>query len=192
MSVTVHEALSALAAAAIPFDGFGNMMLNDDEVFRLQRAGKTRNIHEQLDAALPSATAEARRKIAHWRTSTLLYEKRYSEALDHLQQNSCDYNCKTLVHHERASILDLLGRGEDALRELRSAPIAAETERYRALVLDAKFFLLYLMAKNNIAIEQSSLDAIPDDHISILPSETSLYGAHVSKDDLKAMIETGW
>ena len=72
---------------------------------------------------------------------------------------------------------------------MRSAPIAAETEKYRALVLEAKFYLLYLMAKNNLKIEQSSLDEIPDGHISVLPSETHLYGAHISKDNLETMIE---
>ena len=165
------------------------MLLNDDEVFRLQRAGDMREIHARLDAALSGATAEDRRKIAHWRTSTLLHERRYQDALDHLQRSKDDYGCKTLVHHKRASILDLLGRDKEALNELRSAPIAAETEKYRALVLEAKFYLLYLMAKNNLEIEQSSLDEIPNGHISVLPSETHLYGAHISKDDLKRMIE---
>lgn len=164
-------------------------MLNDDEIFRLQRAGKSHQIHERLDAALPGGTAEDRHNIAHWRTSTLLHERRYQDALDHLQRSKNDYGCKTLVHHKKAGILDLLGRDNEAISELRSAPIAAEREKYGALVLEAKFYLIYLMAKNNLEIEQSSLDEIPDGHISVLPSETSLHGAQISKEDLKEMIQ---
>lgn len=166
-------------------------MLTDDEVHGLLRANKFDEVHDRLDAALPGNTPDDRHSIACWRTSALLKERRYAAALDHLQQSKADFGSKTLVHHYRASIFDILGRDSEALHELRTAPLAAEMEKYWPLVLDAKFYLLHFMAKRNMPVEAAALDEIPEGYISVLPSETNLYGAHVSKEDLKALIGAG-
>ena len=160
-------------------------MLNADEVFRLLRAGNPGAVHDLIDAAFPTATVEERHSMAHWRTAALLKEKRYQEALDHLEHSKIDYFCKTLAHHQKAEIYDRLGRGREALMELSQAPFEAEFDWHIALVTDARFFLLYLLAKENLPIKPDDLDLIPDDFASVFRGV-----GYFTKDDLKALIGT--
>ena len=166
-------------------------MLNHDEVARLLRAGQASEVHQRLDALQPDATGAVRRSIAHWRTYALLHEKRYSEAMSHLEASENDYGCRSLVHHEKASILDVLGRQREAIAELRAAPLSSELESFPELVTDASFYLAYLMAKNGEVLPDFELSKIPDDYISVLPARGQLYGAKVSKADIAALLSTG-
>ena len=163
-------------------------MLNDDVILHKLGSGDVQGVHALLDAAMPGETAEEKHSIAYWRTATLIREKRFEEALIHLQQNKLDFGCKTFVHHEAARILDHLGRDHEAIAALATAPFADETEKYRLLVKEAKFHLMHLRARNGINVDASDMAEIPDDYIAVLPSRQHPFGQHVSKADLKAMV----
>lgn len=85
-------------------------------------------------------------------------------------------------------MLDVLGRDAEALREFQTAPFEAEMEAYGPLVIDAKFCLLCFMAKRQMPIDLAVLDDIPNGYKSVLPGNGHTHGHHVSKEDLKAMI----
>ncbi len=159
-------------------------MLARDEIHRLFRQGDIAEVHRQLDAAMPGETPNDQHSIASWRAWALMREERYDEALDHLSKNREDFGSKTDVHHTRASIFDVLGRDDEALHELRTAPFETEKEKYGPLVTDAKFYLLHFMAKRKMPIDPAALDEIPDGYRSILPQGQRIYGVHVSKQDL--------
>ncbi len=59
-----------------------------------------------------------------------------------------------------------------------------EMERYRALVVDAKYLLAHLLATTNeLGVEASLLDKIPDNYVHITSR-----GKRITKVDLLAMI----
>jgi len=73
-------------------------------------------------------------------------------------------------------------RDNEALLEIEKAPIDAEMGKHWALVLDAKFFRLYLLAKNNHPIGADQLNELPGDYVYIMPK-----GELFSKDDLNRL-----
>lgn len=163
-------------------------MLNRDEIIRLYRADEFEVLHEHLDAALAGASPDDRHSIAHWRSAALEKEKRYEEALEHLALSKSDFGSKTLVHHMRASILEVLGRDQEALDELQAAPLDGEIDLYYPLVVDAKFYILYFRAARNMPVDPAAIDEIPEGYRSVLPGNGHIFGAQVSKDELAAMI----
>jgi len=76
-----------------------------------------------------------------------------------------------------------LGRDMDAIEELKNAPMAEEWERYRPLVVDAKYLLAHLLARNGLEVEQALLDEIPENYIHITDR-----GQRISKADLMALV----
>ena len=80
------------------------------------------------------------------------------------------FNCKTNAIHKRARILHESGNGDAALAEISKAPFDSEIEDYWALVMEAKFFRLYLMARAGMPLPPEQLAEIPDDYISLFPT----------------------
>jgi len=117
--------------------------------------------------------------IAHWRSVVLRDEGRYEDALDYLAENLHRFNCKTSVSHKRASIFYEMGNNAAALKELAKAPFDSEIDDYWTLVMDAKFFYLYVMVEAGLPISSEQWAEIPDDYISLMPT-----GARVSKEQL--------
>jgi hypothetical protein len=119
--------------------------------------------------------------VAHWRSVLLRKEGRYEEALEYLADNLYRFDCKTGALNNRAWILHIKGNDNGALNEIERAPFEAEIEDNWALVMEAKFFRLYLMARLGLAIPPEQLAEIPDDYISLLPT-----GERVPKNQLIA------
>jgi hypothetical protein len=117
--------------------------------------------------------------IAHWRSEVLCDEGRHQEALQYLADNMHRFNCKTNAIHKRARILHESGNGDAALAEISKAPFDSEIEDYWALVMEAKFFRLYLMARAGMPLPPEQLAEIPDDYISLFPM-----GERISKERL--------
>ncbi len=58
-------------------------------------------------------------------------------------------------------------------------PLDSEIEDYWALVMEAKFFRLYLMARAGMPLPPEQLAEIPDNYISLFPT-----GERISKEKL--------
>ena len=108
--------------------------------------------------------------VAHWRSVLLRNEGRYEEALEYLADNLYRFDCKTGALNNRAWILHLKGNDKGALNEIERAPFDVEIEDNWALVMEAKFFRLYLMARLGLSISAEQLAEIPDDYIYLLPT----------------------
>jgi hypothetical protein len=158
-------------------------MLTDARVFALLRENRAAQLHQELDDALGSASESDLNNIAHWRTHAFEREKRYEDAIVHLEKSKQHFFCKTLAHHEKAELLDCLGRNADAQVELEGAPFEAEADRFPVLVADARFFLLLLRVRGGYRPLQSELDCFPDDFGTVL-----MPGRPFSKADLLSMI----
>jgi hypothetical protein len=117
--------------------------------------------------------------IAHWRSVVLRNEGRHQEALQYLTDNLHRFNCKTNAFHKRAWIFHELGNNAAALDEIEKAPFDSEIDEYWALVMEAKFFRLHLMAESGLPIPPEQWAKIPDDYISLLPT-----GERVSKEQI--------
>lgn len=117
--------------------------------------------------------------VAHWRSVVLRDEGRYEEAFQFLAANLHRFECKSGVFHKRAELLKKMGKDTAALAEMEKAPLDAEIEDHWPLVVDAKFFRLYLMAEAGLPISTGQLAEIPDDYISLMPM-----GERVSKERL--------
>jgi len=113
---------------------------------------------------------------AHWRSVVLRNEGRLDEALQYLADNLSRFNCKTGVYDRRARLFHQVGNNVAAKNELSVAPFDSEIDEHWALVMDAKFFRLYLMTQLGLAISDAELAEIPDDYISVLPD-----GERISK-----------
>jgi hypothetical protein len=133
--------------------------------------------HALLDEEELSDPGEA--TVAHWRSVVLRDEGRYQEAHQYLGDNLHRFDCKTGVCHKRAELLKKMGNETAALAEIEKAPFDSEIEDHWALVVDAKFFRLYLMAQLGLPIPPEQLAEIPDDYISLLPT-----GERITKKQL--------
>jgi hypothetical protein len=122
--------------------------------------------HAMLDENESADPNEA--TVAHWRAVVLRDEGR------------CD--CKSGVFHKRAELFHQMGNDSAALVEIEKAPLDSEMEDHWALVVDAKFFRLYLMTQAGLPISLDQWMEIPDDYISLMPT-----GERVSKGQLTAM-----
>ena len=117
--------------------------------------------------------------VAYWRAVTLRDEGRPQDALQYLADNLHRFECKAGVYHKRAELFHQLGNNVAALAEIAKAPFDSEIEEHPALVMDAKFFRLYLLAKAGLPISPEQWAEIPDDYISLMPE-----GVRVSKEQL--------
>ena len=90
-------------------------------------------------------------------------------------------NAKAGSSHKRAELLKKMGKDAAALAEMEKAPFDAEIEDHWPLVVDAKFFRLYLMAEAGLRISPESIGGIADDYISLMPT-----GERVSKNTDRA------
>ena len=120
--------------------------------------------------------------VAHWRAVVLRDEGHSEEALQYLADNMHRFDCKTGVFHKRAEIFHEMGNDAAALKEIGKAPFDSEIEDHWALVMDAKFFRLYLMAHAGLPIPPEQWVEIPDDYISLMQR-----GARVSKAQMIEM-----
>jgi hypothetical protein len=154
-----------------------------DTLWDIYRRRDWATLHKALDAASPGRDAEERCCIAYWRAAGLEAKDHCLEANEVWAEARGEFSCKTLVHKRVAENLHRLGRDEEAIEELQRAPMLEEMDRYRALVLDAKYLLAHLMAVNGFEVEQALLDEIPENYIHI-----DYRGRRISKADLMAMI----
>ena len=136
--------------------------------------------HDMLDENEIADPGEG--TVAHWRSVVLRDEGRHQEALQYLADNLHRFDCKSGVFHKRAELFDALGNDSSALEEIEKAPFDSEIEEHWTLVMEAKFFRLYLMAKNNLPISQEKMSEIPDDYISLMQG-----GRRISKAQLMEM-----
>jgi len=157
--------------------------MDDDEFFGLFRKNDMQGFHDRLDS-LPADIADEKVRVSLWRVSALMTEGRYQEALDFLQESDEHFPCKTLVYHQRAKIYQRIGQGQGSAGHMETAPFASELDRYWPLVMDAKFYRLYLMAEQKRRIDPALLDEIPDDFMYIM-----LEGNRISKADLERVID---
>lgn len=135
--------------------------------------------HEFLNDEEMSDPGEA--TVAYWRSVILRSEGRYQEALKFLENNLHRFECKTSVFHKRAELFQMMGKDGEALAEIENAPMDDEFDDHWALVLDAKFFRLYLMTLTGLPVAPEQWDEIPDGYISLMPTDEK-----VSKDELLA------
>ncbi len=150
---------------------------NINKLFDLMRDKDWAAAHGVLDAI--ELTAPDTHGVAHWRSVVLRNEGRRQEALRYLMDNLHRFNCKTNAFHKRAWIFHELGNDGAALDEIEKAPLDSEIDDYWALVMEAKFFRLYLMAKANLPMTSAQLAEIPDDYVSLMPT-----GERISKAQL--------
>jgi hypothetical protein len=136
--------------------------------------------HAMLDENESADPNEA--TVAHWRAVVLRDEGRCEEALQYLADNLYRFDCKSGVFHKRAELFHQMGNDSAALVEIEKAPLDSEMEDHWALVVDAKFFRLYLMTQAGLPISLDQWMEIPDDYISLMPT-----GERVSKGQLTAM-----
>lgn len=152
-------------------------MNNIDRLFDFMRKKQSIEAHALLDE-IERADPDTH-GIAHWRSVVLGEEGRNDEALQYLADNQHRFNCKTGVFRRRAELFQKMGKGAAALDEMEKAPFDSEIEEHWALVMDAKFFRLYLMTQAGLPISPEQWAEIPDDYISLMPT-----GERVSKEQL--------
>jgi tetratricopeptide (TPR) repeat protein len=157
-------------------------MDNINRLFDFMRRKDWAAAHAMLDEI--ELTDPDMHGLAHWRSVVLREEGRYEDALQYLADNLHRFNCKTSVFHKRAWIFRVLGNDAAALNEIEKAPFDAEIDDYWALVMEAKFFRLHLMATSRLPIPPEQWAEIPDDYISLLPT-----GERVSKQQIVQLSE---
>lgn len=123
--------------------------------------------HAMLDEEELADPGEA--TVAYWHSVVLRDEGRYEEAPQYLADNLDRFDCRTGVFHKRAELFKILGKDAAAIVEMEKAPFDSEIEEHWALVVDAKFFRLYLMTRVGFPITQEQWAEIPDDYISLFP-----------------------
>ena len=140
--------------------------------------------HAALDEARNRAfTADDVKDEAYWHVVTLMREQRYEEAMDLLRERAELFNRQCLVQRKIASILNKLGRNQEALAELSKAPVEEEMEAFYALALDAKFLYFYLLAKSGDRSIRKRLDEIPDDY-----RHFTIDGKFLTKPDIASLL----
>lgn len=140
-------------------------MIDADKFKSLADRGDWISLYAMLDDAHDSATSrEDVASAVHWRIAALERQRRNSEALQFLKENAGAYSTRSLVQHKIARLLVSLGREQEALEELSNAPFDAEMESFYALAMDAKFFYVYLLARNDAPSIHDRLSEIPDDY----------------------------
>lgn len=159
-------------------------MTSDEELSKAHRSGNCSEMHRILDEWATHGSVDPFR-ITYWRAVALMAERRFQEALDLLRARKNDYHCKTPACTMIARTLHSLERDNEATAELKNAPMASELDRYRPLVIDAKFQLAYLQALNGLPVEEKLLGEIPDAYIHLGR------GKRISKMELLTFISKG-
>lgn len=163
-------------------------MLDEDEFWRHIQAGNWHEAHELLDAASSDPSPGSTFIVAHLRSATLKREGRFDEAIRVLRGSRSDFPCQTLSHDGAARLLERTGRRDEAIAELRCAPFESEREQFPLLVTDARFFLLYLLAKSGMAGSDPDIHEFPEDYESVVPDPEHVIGEFVTKADLQRLL----
>jgi tetratricopeptide (TPR) repeat protein len=154
-------------------------MAIDEEMFALLKSNNWQACHRRIDAEGRGDTREQRVSIALWRAAILEREKRYDEALRTLDAIRDEAFTRNGFLWERADVLCRMGKFEEALDTLRSAPFGAELDAFPALTYEAIFLYCYLLKRSNREPPPNLLAALPGDF------RTMLYdGRFVSKADI--------
>jgi len=138
-----------------------------DDVFPLLKLHDWRACHALLDRAAPGEDREERTTIVYWRAVVLQHEGRDGEALTLLNANRSDFNCKCLPDCMRATILNRIGRPQDALAILQTTPIDEEMDRFPGLARQAAYLYCTLLAENGKVVPAHLLTLIPDDYQTV-------------------------
>lgn len=161
--------------------------MDTSDVLRLQvlmRSKDWASVYSMLDDARSRAvTRDDMKQEVYWRATALENEQRYAEALNLLQTNTGLANSMSLWSHQIACLLVKLDRDKDAVDELSKAPIEEEMKDHYGLAIDAKFFYLYLLAKNGDPSVRDRLVEIPDDYRYI-----TMEGQFLTKADIIALL----
>lgn len=152
--------------------------------YDLVRDHKFERAHRWLDTELEHASDDEARWIHHRRTSIYLEERRYQDAIDHLNRHRNICGTVTSVHETLAMLYEVTGRENLALNELETAPYDTDQGVDPLLVIDAKFYRLYFRARRNLPIAQSEIDAFPSGYETYLPGGGRIRGCLVKKDDI--------
>ena len=163
------------------------MVMNLTEIRRLQESMRARDwgtVYAMLDSLRDRATnQEDIANEVYWRAIALQRQERYDDALAFLRENASLFNCQCLLHQMIARSLDKLGRSEDALAEMKSAPIDQDMNDFYGLAMDAKFFYFYLLAKSGDQSVLNKLSEIPDDYRHI-----TMAGKFLTKADIISLL----
>jgi tetratricopeptide (TPR) repeat protein len=131
-----------------------------------------------------ASTQDDMRMETYWRVTALGKQGRYDEAIALQRRNANLFNSQCLVHHNLARFLLKLGRDDEALEELKKAPIEEEMEDFYGLAIDAKFSYFYLLAKRGDQSVKDRLSEIPDDYRHI-----TMGGRFLTKPDIVALLK---
>lgn len=140
-------------------------MINIDRFNELARSEDWDGLTALLDDARKNASTpdDVRREI-HWRCVALERQGRYQEALELVRDKAQLFNSQCGVKQRQAALLLKLGRNQEALTTLESAPFEAEMPTFYGLALDAKFSYFYLLAQQGDPSVRARLAEIPDDY----------------------------
>lgn len=164
-------------------------MLDPETFWLFLRAGNTHEAHNVLDAASPGSSSEDRFTIAHLRSAALRREGRFAEAVGILRSSRADFPCQTVSHDGVARLLEHMGRRDEAISELRSAPFESERDSFPLLVADARFLLLYLLSRAGQSTTDPSIEEFADDFETMVPNAHHVNAEFVSKKDLQDLID---
>ena len=160
-------------------------MIDTDRFKDLANRGDWTSLYAMLDEARGTAVfREDVRSEVHWRIAALERQQRHGEALNLLRGNAAIYDCRCYVQHKSARLLLRLGRDQEALHELSKAPFEAEMTPFYGLAIDAKFFYLYLLAKQGDPAVKKRLSDIPDDYRHVTMDRDFL-----TKPDIMALLK---
>ena len=165
------------------------MTLDTEQFWRFLQAENAHEAHHLLDAASPGSSSEERFTIAHLRSAALRREGRFAEAIDILRSSRSDFPCQTVSHDGVARLLEHMGRRNEAISELRSAPFESEKDNFPLLVADARFLLLYLLSRAGQSTNDPRIEEFDDDYETMVPSARHVNAEFVSKRDLQGLVD---
>ena len=162
------------------------MQLSDDDIRKIQKLMREKawpSVYSLLDAAREHAsTKEEKASETYWRSTALIKQGRYQEAIELLHDDGELFHCQCLAHKIIAEVLDKIGDDRGALQELSDAPIEQEMEDFYGIAIDTKFLYFYLLAKTGDRSVLNRLSEIPDDYRHI-----TMGGKFLTKADIAAL-----
>jgi thioredoxin-like negative regulator of GroEL len=163
------------------------MQITSGEIAQLQKlmaADDWSAVYALLDRVQSQATTrEDKARETYWRSTALIDQGRYLEAIDLLRKDGELFNCQCLPRKIIAEVLDKTGDDQGALQELRAAPIEQDMKDHYGLAIDTKFLYFYLLAKTGDRSVLNRLSEIPDDYRHI-----TMGGKFQTKADIVALL----
>ncbi|WP_158810108.1 hypothetical protein [Beijerinckia sp. L45] len=140
-------------------------MIDVDRFNELARSEDWDGLTAMLDGARDTALSsdDVKREV-HWRGVALERQGRYEDALNLIRDKAQLFNSKCGVQQRQAALLLKLGRDQEALSALETAPFEAEMPTFYGLALDAKFSYFHLLAQQGDPSVRERLAEIPDDY----------------------------